>query len=350
MPVHVMITLSKEMPTKTIDVIKKAGPHGNRLREYTNELKSVIKAAQKAVESIDNGEELAGVEQWDSKTMSQSYESILENYDSYEMSYRQAVQAQQGIFDAQTLEKASSQYTKVSSLFYGVTMQHIEDPETVALLFPIEHLPEGLPLYTGEAADNKSQEASQPKKDESKQKQEGGDEDFVYIGNSNNTGELSTIEEAVKDKSKEASSSDTIMLPTAAELLGSKINVLTKNERKKLKREKRLLEEKKRKEAEGIVDEPEEEDNEEPHDKPGKKQKKGKKRAAEQQEGEEGQKTKIQKTGEDTSGDDAKEGFDYKLAPSVLYGDVKGTGRKSKRIRSKGIQSLQRSFHIFGRC
>lgn len=330
MPIHLLISLSRAMPLTAREIIRLAGPHGQRLREYSKDLQDNMKKAQSIVESLENANESVSTEE--AKSMDQDYEKILENYEAYE---RIQHQAQQSIFNHQILQEVSSKYQKQSSLFWGLTMLRVEsaDPEAAELLFPIEHLPDGLPLYS-DSIEIQQAEADEPPAETNSEARE-ADKDIVFIGNSSNTEKISNINDVVKN-TQEPVSDGTILMPTAAELLGSNIKLLTKNERKKLKREKRRLEEEQKQlDESGETNEPETQPGNRSSNNSGSSKKNKKRSKAESEETDEPS-SKKQKT---ESSDDKP--FDYANAPSVLYADSEGS-RKSRKNKK------QREFNPYG--
>lgn len=315
MPVHTLITLSTAIPLKAGQIIHKAGPHGTRLREYSKELQKIMYAASKVAEATAAEPEETTAP---STLASADDESILSNFDTYESIVKKATEDQKSLFNPKSISAAVKKIQQPVSKFWGVTLLALDQsPEDVSLFFPIDHIPDGITLYSGnyEASaqqDNakeqeKSDEPSEPVKD---------DKNLVFIGQSNNTQSFSSTLDAIRDQDAKASnSSDTILMPTTAELLGSDFRLLTKKERKQMKREKRALEE-----------DAASEENKASHAVPKaeKKYKRKNKRAiSEATEDSANAGAKKQKTDEAAP-------FDFASAPSVLNGDSSSSKRKSK--------------------
>lgn len=362
MPIHTLISLCTSMPLKAAEIIQRSGPHGARLREHSKELQKVMQEAKKAADSLAVSNEATEESNPDNEpqTLALEYDNILDNYSAYEKSFQKALSSQSTLFDSESIENVTKSLQKPVSKFWGVTLLNIHsDPEAAALLFPIEHIPEGIALYSGSyerysLPDNRSSETkpeetiNDEKQDKEKSTLSDGS-DLVFIGQSGATGSIPSTMDAIKKQDKNSSTSaDTIMMPTESELLGSNIKLLTKNERKKLKREKRRLEQEQSGAGEGNEYNS---DNASESKKSKKEKKKSKKRSKSGTDSEEdgndssnpvvlsdsdteySPSIKKQKTTDDE--EDQPKLFDYESAPSVLNsegntGKKSGKGKKNK--------------------
>ena len=156
------------------------------------------------------------------------------------------------------------------------------------------------------------------------------DTETVFIGQSSETKALSSTMDAIREQDSKSRSADTIMMPTAAELLGSGLVLLTKNEKKKIKREKRRAEALEALEqtvsSETATPEPEESSNKS-NNKNKNRRKKNKRSVSEfknEEDHSEGTSPKKVKKDED-------EPFDFATAPSVLNSIDDGTKSKKKK-------------------
>ncbi|VVT56222.1 uncharacterized protein SAPINGB_P004901 [Magnusiomyces paraingens] len=330
MPVHTLIALSSAMPLTVSEILHKAGPQGSRLREYSKELQKLMVAASKVAANISETEPTK-VDDVSISTFSAGvvdYDSILDNLDAYEKSFQTALSLQRSLFEEKNISKITKKLSKPVSQFWGVTLLSLPDsPEDDTQFFPIEHFPEGITLYASTVGNPTKQ--VEEVQEQQPQTETTDDRETVFIGQSNETKALSSTMDAIREQDSKSRSADTIMMPTAAELLGSGLRLLTKNEKKKIKREKRRAEALEAGEQTTSSDAatPEPEESQSKNKNKNKNKNKKNKRAISEVNNEEdhSKETSPKKAKKD---DDVP--FDFATAPSVLN-SVDDNGAKSKK-------------------
>lgn len=233
MPVHTLIALSTSMPTKSADIIKISGSHAHRLREHAKQLSLVMLEAKKIADSFQKDDSEALNEIDTSKSISIDYENS-DDYEIYRENYEHLLEQQKKIFAPQHIEQIVRKFQNPISKLWGSTYESTASDESL-----IEHFPKGIFLYSAIVEPPQDETKTEDFKfEKTEDEPQENDDNVIFIGQSNKSQVLADESKDTKGEDFDSSQGN-IELPSSAELIASQFNLLSKSQRKKLKRKMR---------------------------------------------------------------------------------------------------------------